>query len=92
MTGRSDDKALPRENLRPATDGVRMSCLSCGVTFRRSEAATPKKGQLACPVCGAVDITQIRGGSPRLESWEEADDAGHGPHSQPYRRPLSLCD
>lgn len=56
MTDGSDDKRLPRESLRPETGGVEMSCRACSATFLRSEAATPKKGQVACPECGAFDV------------------------------------
>lgn len=58
MTEESDDRTLPREGLVPDSTGVAMRCPACGATFPRSEAATPKKGQLACPECGDLGIAE----------------------------------
>lgn len=50
-----DDHDLPRAG--PGSDAAaRMQCQTCGATFPRRDAATPKKGQLACPDCGAAGL------------------------------------
>lgn len=59
MTGKFDDRALPREGLVPDSTGVAMRCPACRATFSRSEVATPKKGRLACPECGEAGITEL---------------------------------
>lgn len=41
-------------------------CRDCGATFPRGEAATPTKGVLACPVCGATST---------LEQLEDSDES-----------------
>lgn len=52
------DHDLPREGLVPESDGVGMRCAACGARFPRRDAATPEKGSLACPSCGATDIDE----------------------------------
>jgi len=65
MTEQSDDRALPREGLLPESTGVAMRCPACGATFRRSEAATPRKGRLACPECGETGIAELDSSADR---------------------------
>ncbi len=38
------------------TAAATLGCRNCGVTFRRSEVATPTFGGLACPNCGSTEF------------------------------------